>query len=682
MSPAQPVNSAVANSRKRQIPGTLVLNWQSIENPATRSLVRRPMTACGACRAAKVKCNGQRRCERCRSRDLHCTYTTPANTSEMGNGSAGAKTSPVVSQVTSSASSLSTSQMPPDGICIDSPCDAADPVRIDGGGTSPLASHDSTMDYWSEEMFNQALDQFDWTFPELDTSLNIQASHGSGFLPSLEQTTFSPRNAPQSDVAVPSQQVQPSSGNCRCQCRINMILLIPKLECAMQEKPKPQLDKLFKVTVEVIRSCQQSAGCGCCHMRPVDLVCIMTIFEQTAACFSHIVKSGFDQDVKVGFGSYSVMLSDDTKLKRMLVLDLVEQANTLLDSMSNLAQNSFVSQSGPVNQQMNRSPAWMNQLNLDYVREVIEGFRKLFRLITEFFDGKNPDTGFRPRSMAELQGACMEPPTVHDHISPNLSNHAPPAPGMQGSLDSQESNSTMNSFEQSISTTNMHNPLNLSFLPSLPYPCIGVFRFLDFGASLNPVYPEVLSRIRAGETFLDLGCCFGQDIRKLTNDGAPSENLLAADSEGRFIELGYDLFKDRETLKARFYTQNIFDEEFLPEWHGKVDIIYVGAFLHLFNFEKQQFVVAQLVKLLRKRKGSLVFGRNIAADNAGDFHLDEFDVFRHNQSTIRELWEQTHEGKWEVSSEVTRYESEGWDNKYRGWEGGETKEMKFIARRL
>lgn len=211
-----------------------------------------------------------------------------------------------------------------------------------------------------------------------------------------------------------------------------------------------------------------------------------------------------------------------------------------------------------------------------------------------------------------------------------------------------------------------------------------MFRFLDFGAHLSPAYPEVVRRVRGGATFLDLGCCFGQDIRKLVHDGAPPENILGADSERRFIELGYELFRDRDSLASRFYAASIFDDDFLAEWRGRVDVIYVGAFLHLFDFDSQVRVMAQLVRLLRKSPGSLVFGRNIAATKGGDFRMESFDwdLFRHSPDTMRALWDRAPEGQWGVQADLMPYRSEGWDSRHRGWEGDETKEMKFVVRRL
>ncbi|KAB8232501.1 uncharacterized protein BDW43DRAFT_279541 [Aspergillus alliaceus] len=103
---------------------------------------------------------------------------------------------------------------------------------------------------------------------------------------------------------------------------------------------------MFKVTGDVIKSCQESTRCGC-YVGPVDIVCIMTVFKQTAVCFDFIAKSGFDGTVKVGIGNYCFSRTDEASLKRILVLGLVKQADELLDSVSVLVHNMLVAQSEP-----------------------------------------------------------------------------------------------------------------------------------------------------------------------------------------------------------------------------------------------------------------------------------------------------------------------------------------------
>jgi SAM-dependent methyltransferase len=129
--------------------------------------------------------------------------------------------------------------------------------------------------------------------------------------------------------------------------------------------------------------------------------------------------------------------------------------------------------------------------------------------------------------------------------------------------------------------------------------------------SRSPDYHTILSRIRTNnETFLDLGCCFGQDIRRLVHDGAPQSHLYGADLRSEFFDLGYKLFRDASTLKAQFLAADIFDpSSSLAELEGKVDIIYAGSFLHLFNYETQVGVCKRIVKLMREKKGAVVLGR-------------------------------------------------------------------------
>ncbi|EIT81835.1 hypothetical protein AO1008_08037 [Aspergillus oryzae 100-8] len=691
MSPPQSAGGISPTSRRKQIPGTLVLNWQSPETQASKPLIRRPMTACEACRAAKVKCNGHRSCERCTSRGLHCTYTPSPNTQDINaSGNLGAETVTLTSPPNSQSSctpsiQMLPSQTTPDPIPVSLPDDIF-PLPSCSASAVQSVPTDNALEHWREETFNQGLEQFDWVFPEADIgpepSQNPSQSDFNNFFPHPPEPiprTVSRGSAPLSDPPVISPRSQHQSRN--CQCRANMMHHVPKIECAIQEKPKPQLDKMFKVTGDVIRSCQESTRCGC-YVGPVDLVCIMSVFEQTAVCFDYIAKSGFDGTVKVGIGNYCVSLNDDASLKRMLVLDLVRQADTLLDSVSVLAQNMFVSLNEPSAKSLNRSPACLNQLNLDYVREATASFKKLFRLITEYFEGFKA-VGQKEFGVLFLLAFLIETATNHPGTSPHYPDYQkPPAKSSETTRISPKTTSSNTSTESVTKHGTFETPSNNS--PSLPYPCIGVFRFLDFGAHLSPIYPEVIQRLRAGQTFLDLGCCFGQDIRKLVHDGAPSENIIGADTEGRFMDLGYELFRDKETLKARFYAASVFDEDFLSEWHGKIDVIYVGAFLHLFDIEKQALVVARLVELLRRRPGSIVFGRNLGAERGGAFRMKTlgWDVFRHSRETMRLLWEGAPEGDWRVDAELMEYRSEGWDDSRRGWVGDETKEMRFVVRRL
>ena len=81
--------------------------------------------------------------------------------------------------------------------------------------------------------------------------------------------------------------------------------------------------------------------------------------------------------------------------------------------------------------------------------------------------------------------------------------------------------------------------------------------------------------MKQGDNFLDIGCCFGQELRKLSSDGAPSSNLYGIGLERSFVDFGFELFRDRDRLESTFLTGDIFVEEpddfaFIA---GKIDII-------------------------------------------------------------------------------------------------------------
>lgn len=166
-----------------------------------------------------------------------------------------------------------------------------------------------------------------------------------------------------------------------CPCRVNLISHVPRLESVMQEKPTPRLDEVLKVTEDVIQSCQALVTCTQCKIAPVDIASILSVFQQTASCFNYIVNSSVDGTIKLDMGGYKVNVMCDILFKRLLIVNLVRQANAMLDSLTSLGQGQFLS---PQTQtRIHRSPACLNQLNMSYLREVNNSFKGFFRLITD-----------------------------------------------------------------------------------------------------------------------------------------------------------------------------------------------------------------------------------------------------------------------------------------------------------
>ncbi|KAK9420690.1 putative Methyltransferase domain-containing protein [Seiridium unicorne] len=143
--------------------------------------------------------------------------------------------------------------------------------------------------------------------------------------------------------------------------------------------------------------------------------------------------------------------------------------------------------------------------------------------------------------------------------------------------------------------------------------------FLDLSMMTTHVYPEVIQRLKQDEKFLDLGCCFGQEIRKFIFDGAPSSNTYGCDLWSELLDIGYEHFWDEDRSQATFISADVFDNTYpLTQSARRMNIIYTGAFFHLFSLEEQEKVVLRVVQLLVPQPGSLVIGRQSGSEVAGE----------------------------------------------------------------
>ncbi|KAK0619515.1 hypothetical protein B0T14DRAFT_537291 [Immersiella caudata] len=185
-----------------------------------------------------------------------------------------------------------------------------------------------------------------------------------------------------------------------------------------------------------------------------------------------------------------------------------------------------------------------------------------------------------------------------------------------------------------------------------PYGCIGSFSFLNLEPTLHdPRFQAVVSRLRApesAETFLDVGCCFGQVIRQLIFDGPG------------FLDLGYDLFRDRSEEKSRatYIAGDMLREDDAPldELTGKIDIIYAAFFFHLFEREGQLKAAKRMVRFLRAGNPDvMIFGRN------GGPKVEGWEKYVLNEEEWGKLWDEVGEAtgtKWRT--EMEREEGDDW----------------------
>ncbi|KAI5862638.1 hypothetical protein GGS23DRAFT_610352 [Durotheca rogersii] len=200
-----------------------------------------------------------------------------------------------------------------------------------------------------------------------------------------------------------------------------------------------------------------------------------------------------------------------------------------------------------------------------------------------------------------------------------------------------------------------------------PYPCLGTFRFLDLDLAAHFGYAEhVLAPLLApravgaeeeeeegeGPLFLDLGTCFGQDLRRLAHDGVAAARLWASDIEPELVELGFRLFGDAGRLgRGRFLCPGDLlaaaDDagDRLRELDGRVTILHATAVFHLFSLDEQRRAADRCLRLLRRdpARPALVIGAQVGSLTPGPFSRRNLSgnyihKYRHDARTWRDLW--------------------------------------------
>lgn len=180
-----------------------------------------------------------------------------------------------------------------------------------------------------------------------------------------------------------------------------------------------------------------------------------------------------------------------------------------------------------------------------------------------------------------------------------------------------------------------------------PYPCLGQFRFLELNLSHRDLYPKLLEELKTqpDARFLDIGCCLGQDLRKLIIDGAPAERVAGAELNGAFIDLGYTLFKDKESLEGKtpIVFANILEDPSsaaspLYSLVGTFSAVQLGMLLHLFTWEEQITAFKHTLALLRGKPGDRIFGQATGhLDGTPTASVGVRATFKHNADTFAKL---------------------------------------------
>jgi SAM-dependent methyltransferase len=180
-------------------------------------------------------------------------------------------------------------------------------------------------------------------------------------------------------------------------------------------------------------------------------------------------------------------------------------------------------------------------------------------------------------------------------------------------------------------------------LKTYPYRCIQEFRFSEPRIWKHPFYLKLLEAKESlgDKTFLDIGCCMGTDLRSLVIDNLfKPKNLYGVDIEETFINVGFDLFQDKNKFEATFFLGNFLKDSdpFQIQKHGQYDYVYCGSVFHLLsNFEETKILASRAYEAIKS--GGVFFGRTTGVQN--DYSEGNVGQLRflHCAKSLKELLE-------------------------------------------
>jgi hypothetical protein len=124
---------------------------------------------------------------------------------------------------------------------------------------------------------------------------------------------------------------------------------------------------------------------------------------------------------------------------------------------------------------------------------------------------------------------------------------------------------------------------------------------------------------------------FGHELYRSTPQTFPATFLVGDVRDSAFLPLGQVSTKAPETPCPDFSSLTSF-----CSLRGRVSVIYVARFFHLFNEGEQAEFACKLASLLSPEPGSTIFGTHIGSPHRSTNSSTAF--FCHSPESWRELW--------------------------------------------
>lgn len=177
-----------------------------------------------------------------------------------------------------------------------------------------------------------------------------------------------------------------------------------------------------------------------------------------------------------------------------------------------------------------------------------------------------------------------------------------------------------------------------------------MWSFTDLDFFQDPIFDSIIARLKdpvSKDAFLDVACGLGQVLRKLTADGINPSKLYGTDILGKYLDLGFELFRDRDRFPSGHFTPADLlqsgGDDGLGALEGKMTLIHASNFFHLFDWDEQVRIGRNLVRLMQPGASDrVIFGRHIGRRHAGTMVSARSGGTRylHDLGSFQKLWDE------------------------------------------
>ena len=173
------------------------------------------------------------------------------------------------------------------------------------------------------------------------------------------------------------------------------------------------------------------------------------------------------------------------------------------------------------------------------------------------------------------------------------------------------------------------------------YRCIAGFQFLQPRLPAHFAYEALLPELKAGtRQVLEVGCCFGTDLRTMLQDGVPVEQITETDLVKDYWESGKLLYRDADDeriKRVRTFFGDATQSSFLPDDNGKYGLIINMAVLHTLSEQGVRGMLTRFRDLLQPGRGVLIGVTGTASDGPREWKQGSTTRWLHSRESLEAL---------------------------------------------